>query len=90
MDGYTNMERFCCYARDLLIFLRWRMRLRFGKGGIVPHPEFTVLLAALLATILGLTGDRSARERLYYGSYVFLAAMVTVIAGSWAMRVIEM
>ncbi len=56
----------------------------------MPHPEFTVLLAALLATILGLTGDRSARERLNYGLYVFLAAMVTVIGGSWAMRVIEM
>ncbi len=56
----------------------------------MPHPEFTVLLAALLATILGLTGDRTARERMHYGSYVFLAAIVTVIAGSWVMHVIEM
>ena len=56
----------------------------------MPHPEFTVLLAALLATILALTSDRPGRERLYHGSYLFLAAMVTVVAGSWIMRVIEM
>lgn len=56
----------------------------------MPHPEFTVLLAALLATIISTTGDRTSRERLYHGSYVFVSAMVTVIAGSWIMRLIEM
>jgi hypothetical protein len=57
---------------------------------IVPHLELTVLLAAMLGAMIGLTGDRTGRERLCHGSYVFLGAMVTVIAGSWMMRVIEM
>ena len=55
----------------------------------MPHLEFTVLLAAILGTMIGLTGDRTGRERLCHGSYIFLAAIVTVVAGSWVMKVIE-
>ena len=56
----------------------------------MPHFEFTLLLALLLASIIAVTGERKPRKRLLHGCYVFLSAMVTVIAGSWIMRFIEM
>jgi hypothetical protein len=56
----------------------------------MPHFEFTLLLAVLLSAMVSLTGDRMRRERIGHASYVFLSAILTVIAGSWIMRFIEM
>jgi hypothetical protein len=56
----------------------------------MPHLGFTLLLAMLLSAILAVTGDRTGRERIGHASYVFLSAILTVVAGSWIMRFIEM
>jgi hypothetical protein len=55
----------------------------------MPHPGVTLLLAILLSAMLGSTGDRPARERLYHAMQVFVFAVAAVIGGSWLMFFIE-
>src|ERR1017187_5988664 len=61
-------------------------RARIAKGGrLMPHLEFTLLLAVLLSVGMAALGKRSPRERLYAAIYVFLCCVAATVAGSWGM-----
>ena len=49
------------------------------------HLTYTVLLAILLSAVVALTGHRSARDRAYLATYVFLTCIVGTVAGGWLM-----
>ena len=53
------------------------------------HPAFTLLAAVLLAAATSLPGNRSLRERLCAGAYIFLCCVAGTVAGSWAMYLIH-
>ena len=65
-------------------------RARIAKGGtLMPHLEFTLLMAVLLSVVLALLGNRSLRERLYVATYIFLCCALATVAGSWGMYLIH-
>ena len=49
------------------------------------HPAYTLLLALLIAAALSLEGDRPVRQRVYAGIYLFVSAVICVVAGGWLM-----
>jgi hypothetical protein len=55
----------------------------------MPHPFFTLLAALLVALAMAAKGDLSARERFYAALRVFCCCVVTVLAGSWVMRLVH-
>jgi hypothetical protein len=55
----------------------------------VPHLILTALLALAISGAISLLGHRSARERVYHGSYLFVCCIASVVAGSWVMYFIH-
>jgi hypothetical protein len=55
----------------------------------MPHLEFSLLLAVLLAIVMALLGNRSPRERVYVATYIFCCCAVATLAGSWTMYLIH-
>ncbi|MBZ5623071.1 MAG: hypothetical protein LAQ69_30765 [Acidobacteriia bacterium] len=53
------------------------------------HLTFTLLMAILISGAEALLGNRSARERIYLAAYVFLACMMSTLAGGWFMRLVH-
>ncbi len=54
----------------------------------MPHLAFTLLQTVVISSGLALLGNRGVRERVYYGTYVFLCCTTIVVAGSWVMYLI--
>jgi hypothetical protein len=55
----------------------------------MPHPDFTLLAAALIATGLALLENRSVRQRIYHAVYTFLCCILAVAAGGWFMYLVH-
>jgi hypothetical protein len=55
----------------------------------MPHPIFTLLMAALLSAALALPGNRPRRDRICVAVYTFLCCTAGTVAGSWAMYLIH-
>lgn len=55
----------------------------------VPHLILTVLLAAVISSVVGLLGRRSRRERLYHAGYLLVCCVASVVAGSWIMYLVH-
>jgi len=53
------------------------------------HPAFALLAALLFSAAMAMLGHRAARERWYAGLYVFLACVVSTVAGGWLMFLIH-
>ena len=53
------------------------------------HFTFTLLMAILISGAVALPGNRSARERVYVATYVFLACLVSAFAGGWFMYLVH-
>ncbi len=53
------------------------------------HPLYTLLMASLVSGATALLGQRTARERVYYGVYTFLSCTVAVVAGGWLMYLVH-
>ena len=53
------------------------------------HLAYTLLMGMLFSAVMALLGNRRVRERLYVGLYVFLACVLTTVAGSWLMFLIH-
>jgi hypothetical protein len=53
------------------------------------HPIFTLLTSCLLSMALAMVEDRSPRERLYVAVRVFFGCTMTILGGSWLMRLIH-
>jgi hypothetical protein len=56
---------------------------------MMPHLEFTLLMAVLLSVAMSLLGNRTLRERLYVATYLFLCCALATVAGSWGMYLIH-
>jgi hypothetical protein len=56
---------------------------------LVPHLEYTLLLAILLSVAMALLGNRSRRERWYIAAYIFLCCVAATVAGSWGMYLLH-
>jgi hypothetical protein len=55
----------------------------------MPHPLFALLAAILLSLALAMVEDRSARERLYVAVRTFACCALSIVGGSWLMRLIH-
>ena len=53
------------------------------------HFTYTLLLSLMLSGAVGLTGNRSTRERAYRATYMYLACVVSVVAGGWFMYLVH-
>lgn len=49
------------------------------------HPAYSLLMALLVTGAAALPGNRAGRDRAYAAIYVFLACMVSIVAGAWFM-----
>jgi membrane associated rhomboid family serine protease len=55
----------------------------------VPHPAVTIIGAFVVAAVAALLGQGNVRARAHYAAYIAGCCVAVVIAGSWAMRLIE-
>jgi hypothetical protein len=55
----------------------------------MPHPDFTLLAAAVIATGLALLENRSARQRINHAVYMFLRCTLAVVTGGWLMHLVH-
>jgi hypothetical protein len=56
---------------------------------MISHPVFSLLTAALIATGIALTENRSVRERVNHAIYMFLCCTLAVVGGGWLMFLIH-
>jgi hypothetical protein len=55
----------------------------------MPHSDFTLFAAAVLATGLALLENRTVRQRIYHAVYMFLCCTLAVVAGGWLMHLVH-
>ena len=55
----------------------------------MPHLVFTMFTATLLSGGMAMVEDRSTRQRLYAAVRCFFTCAMTVVGGSWLMRLIH-
>lgn len=55
----------------------------------MPHISYTLLMALLVSGATALTGKASGRDRWYLATYVFLACMISTLAGGWFMYLVH-
>ncbi len=63
--------------------------LNLAQLGWVSHPALVVLEAAAISALLAFLDRRPARERLYYGIYLFLCFGAATFTAGWVMHLIH-
>ena len=53
------------------------------------HLTYTLLMGLLVSGATALVGSRGGRERGYLAVYVFLACMISTLAGGWIMYLVH-
>lgn len=55
----------------------------------VPHLLLTVLLAMAVSGVIAMLEKRNGRERLNRAGYLFVGCVACVVAGGWAMYLVN-